>query len=139
MKFIDFLNEELISSGAVIETALDSVGLGIEIVRQTETVENTKLTPYKENGQIVKAVWVVENGPMKEEGYSIEDGNKKLNDLIKAFEDQGGKIIKIGSLHKGDESRIKFKDFDIILSAFTINSALDKKGFSRTYLKVISK
>lgn len=140
MKFKDFLisESEMLSSGAVIQTALDNVGMGLEKVRQTQTKENTKLTPYKENGIVVEALWMSEDGPMSKEGYSAQDGDSKLSKLIDAFEKEGGKVVKRGSLKLNDSSKIQFEDFKIVLSAVIINSSIDGNGFTRTYLKIIT-
>ena len=73
MNFQQFLNEETrtANSAAVIKDVLDKVGMGLETVRQTQTKENTSTSTYKLNGHGVEAIWVMDDGPMKEEGYSF--------------------------------------------------------------------
>ncbi len=138
MKFKDFLLEENISSALVIKTALKQVGMGLELIRQTQTKENTETSTYKENGNSVNALWMAEDGPMSEEGYSEEDGLQKLKKLSDAFIAQSGKIIKTGSLKPKDPTKIKFENFTVSLESLKINSALDNNGFVRTYLKIVT-
>lgn len=135
MKFKDFLltEERSDNSGATIKDALDAIGAGLETVRQTTTKENTATSNYKEDGHDVSALWILEDGPMEDEGYSINDANKKLEDLLKAFTKLGGKIITKGSITKS--SVIKFNNYNIELESFAINSAKDGSGFKRVYLK----
>ena len=80
MNFQQFLNEETrtANSAAVIKDVLDKVGMGLETVRQTQTKENTSTSTYKLNGHGVEAIWVMDDGPMKEEGYSLSDAEEKL-------------------------------------------------------------
>ena len=135
MKFKDFLLNEDRSdnSGATIKDAVDAIGAGLETVRQTITKENTSTANYKEDGHDVKALWLLEDGPMEDEGYSINDANNKLEGLLKSFTKSGGKVITKGTITK--TSVIKFDNYNIELVSFAINSAKDNSGFKRVYLK----
>ena len=96
MKFTEFLQEEMQSSGNVIKLALKSANLGEEVVRLTKTKENTATENYRIDGNTVKAVWITEEGPMSTEGYSEKDGTDKLERLLDGFTQQNGKLIKKG-------------------------------------------
>lgn len=139
MKFTEFLlNEEERSSNsaAIVKDALDKVGMGLEAVRQTQTKENTSTSIYKVDGHNVEALWVMEDGPMSEEGYSETDATSKLTELVSAFESLGGKVSKSGNIKNKENAEIKFEEYTIKLVPFEINSALDGSGFDRTYLRI---
>lgn len=137
MKFTEFLQEEMQSSGNVIKLALKSANLGEEVVRLTKTKENTATENYRIDGNTVKAVWITEEGPMSTEGYSEKDGANKLERLLDGFTQQNGKLIKKGSTKPNDESIIEYDNFRIILETFRVNSAVDGSGFNRTYVRII--
>lgn len=127
------------NSAATIKKVLDSCGLGLEKIRLTKTKENTSAVVYKENGFSIDAVWIAEDGPMSGEGYSEQDGKNKLNSIIDGFIDQGGELIKRGTIKENSESKIKFgSDFTILISPIILNSAEDGSGFDRTFLKIES-
>ena len=140
MRFVDFLKEETEkqSSASIINDMLKNVGMGLELIRQTQTKENNQTYTYKENGHSVDALWMSEEGPMEEEGYSLEDGIAKLKKITDAFVSLGGKLIKTGSLRPKDYTKIKFDDFTVSLETIQINSALDGNGFNRKYLKIVT-
>lgn len=125
------------NSAALIKGVLDGLGLGMEKIRQTKTLENNSSSIYKINGFAVEAVWLSEDGPMSEEGYSEKDGIAKLKKIVDAFKDEGGKIISTGSIKPGSKTIIEFKDyFNINLNPIVVNSAIDGSGFDRTYLAI---
>lgn len=142
MKFSDYLKESdeaEQNSGSIIKDVVDFAGVGFENIRQTATKENNTTSVYKEKGFPIKAIWVVEDGPMNEEGYSIDDGEKTLSKLIEGFKNNSGKIIKTGSVRNKTNTTIQFDNFSIEIIPFTINSAIDGSGFHRTYLKILTK
>lgn len=136
MKFKDYLLEqENVSSAAVIKDAFHNTGYGMDLIRQTQTKDNTSSSVYKENGHSVDAFWIMEDGPMSEEGYSDIDAKQKLKTLIDEFKKLGGNIDKIGNIDSLS-TIISFEDFKISLIPLMLNSAIDNSGFNRTYLKV---
>lgn len=129
-----------VNSAAIIKDALEYSGLGIDKIRQTKTKENTSTSIYKKNGFSIDAVWISEKGPMEDEGYSVKDGENKLNDLLTSFEKQGGRIIKRGTTKENSQSVLQFEDdFKIIITPFILNSAIDGSGFDRTFLIIETK
>ena len=137
MKFKDFLLNEDRSdnSGATIKDALDAIGAGLETVRQTITKENTSTANYKEDGHDVKALWLLEDGPMEDEGYSLKDGENKLKNLVDSFKKQGGEIIKLGTTKENSKTVIEFDgEFKLTIIPLVLNSAIDGSGFDRTFL-----
>ena len=138
MNFQQFLNEETrtANSAAVIKDVLDKVGMGVETVRQTQTKENTSTSTYKLNGHSVEAIWVMDDGPMKEEGYSLSDAEGKLKSLVDAFATNQGTVSNAGSIKNNETAVIKFEEFTINLVPFTINSAVDGSGSDKTYLRI---
>jgi len=139
MKFADYLlneDDRSSNSAAIIKDTLDKVGVGLEPVRQTQTKENTSTSIYKVDGHKVEAIWVMEDGPMAEEGYSEKDAETKLTELVTALESFGGSTKKSGSIKNKESAEIKFDEFTVKLTPFEINSALDGSGFDRTYLRI---
>lgn len=138
MKFKDFLVEEdrSVNSAAVIKDVLDKVGMGLELVRQTQTKDNTSTSNYKKDGHSVEALWVMDDGPMKDEGYSLEDAENKLKKLVEAFASSGGKTANAGSIKNNETAVINFDEYTINLVPFTINSAVDGSGSDKTYIRI---
>lgn len=139
MKFADYLlneDDRSSNSAAVIKDVLDKVGMGLETVRQTQTKENTSTSTYKLNGHSVEAIWVMDDGPMKEEGYSLSDAEGKLKSLVDAFATNQGTVSNAGSIKNNETAVIKFEEFTINLVPFTINSAVDGSGSDKTYLRI---
>mgnify|MGYP003603844795 FL=1 len=139
MKFADYLREEEGQNSAVIiKTVLDDLGLGTDPIRQTETNKNTSTSIYKENGHSVDAIWVYEDGPMEGEGYSMNDAESKLSNLIKGFGDNDGSIKKSGTVKSKTDSVIQFNDFTVTIKVIAINSAKDNSGYPRLYLNFVT-
>lgn len=138
MKFKDFLVEEdrSANSAAVIKDVLDKVGMGLELVRQTQTKDNTSTSNYKKDGHSVEALWVMDDGPMKDEGYSLEEAESKLKKLVETFASNGGKTDKPGSIKNNETAVINFDEYTINLVPFTINSAVDGSGSDKTYIRI---
>ncbi len=139
MKFADYLlneDDRSSNSAAVIKDGLDKVGMGLETVRQTQTKENTSTSTYKLNGHSVEAIWVMDDGPMKEEGYSLSDAEGKLKSLVDTFATNQGTVSNAGSIKNNETAVIKFEEFTINLVPFTINSAVDGSGSGKTYLRI---
>ena len=139
MKFADYLlneDDRSSNSAAVIKDVLDKVGMGLETVRQTQTKENTSTSIYKVDGHKVEAIWVMDDGPMKEEGYSLSDAEEKLKSLVNTFATNQGTVSNAGSIKNNETAVIKFEEFTINLVPFTINSAVDGSGSDKTYLRI---
>lgn len=139
MKFADYLlneDDRSSNSAAIIKDALDKVGVGLEPVRQTQTKTNTSTSTYKLNGHSVEAIWVMDDGPMKEEGYSLSDAEGKLKSLVDTFATNQGTVSNAGSIKNNETAVIKFEEFTINLVPFTINSAVDGSGSDKTYLRI---
>lgn len=139
MKFADYLlneDDRSSNSAAVIKDVLDKVGMGLETVRQTQTKENTSTSIYKVDGHKVEAIWVMDDGPMKEEGYSLSDAEGKLKSLVDTFATNQGTVSNAGSIKNNETAVIKFEEFTINLVPFTINSAVDGSGSDKTYLRI---
>lgn len=135
MKYKEYihLNEDTTSSAEVISTALENAGLGLAIVRQTKTKDNDETSNYKIDGYTVEA-FLCYDASLIEDGFSEKDGNEKISNLTKEFENLGGKVDKSGSLNK--ESLIKFQNFSIRIVPFKINSSVDNSGFNRIYAMI---
>lgn len=137
MKFAQFILEQReMNSAAIIKDALDNTGLGLDLIRQTQTKENTSTSVYKENGHSVNAIWAMEEGPMEGEGYSLADAEEKLTNLVNAFQKLGGVISNNGSIKNKKNVIIKFNEFSINIIPIEVNSSLDGNGFNRLYLKL---
>ena len=139
MKFADYLlneDDRSSNSAAVIKDVLDKVGMGLETVRQTQTKENTSTSIYKVDGHKVEGIWVMDDGPMKEEGYSLSDAEGKLKSLVDTFATNQGTVSNAGSIKNNETAVIKFEEFTINLVPFTINSAVDGSGSDKTYLRI---
>jgi alanyl-tRNA synthetase len=140
MGFLQFLKEqEEQNSEAIIQQSLKDTGMGLDIIRQTKSLKDTSSVVYKQDGNSVKALWIMEDGPMEQDGYSEKDANKRLVDITKAFENNGGKVTKSGSIKDGDITRLKFDNFEIDITPFSLRSTQDSSGFMRKYLKFIVK
>jgi hypothetical protein len=136
VRFLQFLKEqEDQNSEAIIQQSLKDTGMGLDIIRQTKSLQDTSSVVYKQDGNSVKSLWIMEDGPMDQDGYSEKDANKRLSDITKAFEKNGGKLTKTGSIKDGDITRLKFDNFEINIVPFSVRSTLDNSGFIRKYLK----
>lgn len=136
MRFEDFINKnEKLNSSYVIKQALSECGYGLDKIRQIKSEDNTKTVIYKENGFAIEGVWITEDGPYKDEGYSEKDGLQRLSNILDALEELGGTIKKRGSISSGDMSTVKFEEFTINVVPIKLNSAIDGSGYERRYLK----
>lgn len=132
MKYKDYIhiNEDTLNSAEIISTALDNVGLGLAIVRQTKTKDNDETSNYKIDGHTVEA-FLCYDASLTDDGFSEKDANTKITSLVDAFEGLGGKAESIGSINK--DSIINFENFTIRISPLKINSSVDNSGFDRIY------
>lgn len=132
MKYKDYIhiNEDTLNSAEIISTALDNVGLGLAIVRQTKTKDNDETSNYKIDGHTVEA-FLCYDASLTDDGFSEKDANTKITSLVDAFEGLGGKVESIGSINK--DSIINFENFTIRISPLKINSSVDNSGFDRIY------